>query len=81
MRRMFSGVVPAIYVLACTLPVSGQSGAKNGEWRSYGGDLGNTHYSPLDQINAGNFSKLQVAWRLKTDNLGPRPNSTSREHR
>jgi len=73
MRRMFSGVVPAIYVLACTLPVSGQSGAKNGEWRSYGGDLGNTHYSPLDQINAGNFSKLQVAWRLKTDNLGPRP--------
>ena len=50
-----------------------QSGAKNGEWRTYGGDLGNTHYSPLDQINAGNFNKLQVAWRFKTDNLGPRP--------
>ena len=73
MKRQFSGVVPAICMLACTLPVNGQSGAKNGEWRSYGGDLGNTHYSPLDQINAGNFSKLQVAWRLKTDNLGPRP--------
>ena len=62
----------AICVLACMLPVSGQTGAKNGEWRSYGGDLGNTHYSPLDQITAGNFSKLQVAWRFKTDNLGPR---------
>jgi quinoprotein glucose dehydrogenase len=73
MQRMFSGVVPAMCVLWCTLPVCGQSGATNGEWRTYGGDLGNTHYSPLDQIGAANFSKLQVAWRFKTDNLGPRP--------
>ena len=51
----------------------GQSGAKNGEWRTYGADLGNTHYSPLDQINAANFSKLQVAWRFTTENFGPRP--------
>ncbi len=50
-----------------------QTGAKSGEWRTYGGDLGNTRYSPLDQINGANFSKLQVAWRFKTDNLGPRP--------
>jgi quinoprotein glucose dehydrogenase len=73
MKRMLSGVVLAICALSCTLPVSGQSGAQNGEWRTYGGDLGNTHYSPLDQINGGNFSKLQVAWRFKTDNLGLRP--------
>src|ERR1700691_6168169 len=73
MRRMFSGVVLAICVLSCTLPLGAQSGAANGEWRTYGGDLGNTHYSPLDQIGAANFSKLQVAWRFKTDNLGPRP--------
>jgi quinoprotein glucose dehydrogenase len=53
--------------------VRGQSGAKNGEWPTYGGDLGNTRYSPLDQINAANFSKLEVAWRFKTDSLGPRP--------
>src|SRR5213593_3149453 len=52
---------------------SAQSGAKNGEWRSYGADVGNTHYSPLDQINASNFSKLEPAWHFKTDNLGPRP--------
>src|ERR1019366_3706511 len=32
-----------------------------------------TKYSPLDQINAANFNKLEVAWRFKTDNLGPRP--------
>lgn len=54
------------------LPIGAQTGARNGEWPTYGADLGNTHYSPLDQINAGNFNKLQVAWRLKTDNFGPR---------
>ncbi|HLH42158.1 MAG TPA: PQQ-binding-like beta-propeller repeat protein [Bryobacteraceae bacterium] len=53
-------------------PVSGQQGAKNGEWTTYGGDLGNTRYSPLDQINANNFNRLEVAWKFKTDNLGPR---------
>jgi quinoprotein glucose dehydrogenase len=48
-------------------------GTPSGEWRSYAGDLRNQHYSPLDQINAGNFTTLEVAWRFKTDNLGPRP--------
>ena len=33
----------------------------------------NTRYSPLDQINAANFNKLEIAWRFKTDSLGPRP--------
>src|SRR5215472_4275866 len=63
----------ALAISLAALPVLAQMGAQNGEWRSYGGDLGNTHYSPLDQINAANFYKLQVAWRFKTDNLGPRP--------
>ncbi len=44
-----------------------------GEWRTYGGDLRSTRYAPLDQINADNFSKLEVAWRFKTDAMGPRP--------
>ncbi len=39
----------------------------------YTADLRGSKYSPLDQINASNFSKLEVAWRFKTDNLGPRP--------
>ena len=37
-------------------------GTENGEWRSYAGDIAGTKYSPLDQIDAGNFSRLQVAW-------------------
>lgn len=72
MKPIFCGAVLALGSL-CALPVCGQTGAANGEWRSYGGDLGNTHYSALDQVNAGNFSKLEVAWRFKTVNLGPRP--------
>src|SRR4030095_8777706 len=60
-------------LLVGTTSLDAQSGAKNGEWRSYAGDVGSTRYLPLDQINASNFSKLEVAWRFKTDNLGPRP--------
>jgi glucose dehydrogenase len=50
-----------------------QTAPANREWRTYGADLANTRYLPLDQINATNFSKLELAWRFKTDSLGPRP--------
>jgi quinoprotein glucose dehydrogenase len=65
----------AMVILALTSPpvLKGQTGALKGEWRAYGGDSGHTRYSPLDQINAGNFNNLVVAWRFKTDHLGPRP--------
>src|SRR5438445_5567265 len=60
-------------LLCVAMNARGQSGTKNGEWRNYGGDLGSTRYAPLDQINADNFSKMEIAWRFKTDSLGPRP--------
>ncbi len=63
----------ASLLILATPPIAGQSGTRDGEWTTYGGDLGNTRYAPLDQINADNFSKLDVAWRFKTDSLGPRP--------
>ena len=65
-------VLIASAFLAVTAFVNAQT-AKPGEWPSYAGDLRNYRYSPLDQINAANFSKLEVAWRFKTDHLGPRP--------
>src|SRR6478735_7619921 len=46
---------------------------KKGDWPAYAGDTRGSRYSPLDQINAGNFNDLEVAWRFKTDNLGSRP--------
>ena len=54
-------------------PASAQTGAAGGEWRTYGGDLGSTRYSPLDQINAENFKDLEMVWRFNTANLGPNP--------
>ena len=72
-RRIARLGLVALLLIPATHRVLGQSGTEGGEWRTYGGDLGNTKYSPLDQINATNFSKLEIAWRLKTDNFGPRP--------
>src|SRR5919204_2658444 len=66
-----STLLTSMLLVACA-SLAAQSGTTNGEWRTYGGDLANTRYAPLDQINASNFSRLEVAWRFKTDNLGPR---------
>src|SRR6266511_3413863 len=84
MSRTVFRTVPAVIVLAAAIAsiaprLSGQAGTtappstKNGEWPMYTADLRGSKYSPLDQINASNFSKMEVAWRFKTDNLGPRP--------
>src|SRR4051812_16833025 len=74
-RRLFA----AFLILLCATfavsngRLSGQSAAQTVEWRTYGGDLASTRYSPLAQVTPANFNKLEVAWRFKTDPLGPRP--------
>ena len=69
--------VVAVIAWSLAPEVSSQStsmpSTKNGEWPMYTADLRGSKYSPLDQINASNFNKLEVAWSFKTDNLGPRP--------
>jgi len=65
--------VLALALAGATIHLRGQQRPPNREWTSYGADLSNTHYSPLDQINKDNFGKLEVAWRFKADALGPRP--------
>ena len=50
-------------------------GSGDAEWKTYGADLASTRYSPLDQINKDNFSKLKIAWRLTTNDFGPRPDT------
>ncbi len=70
--------------LGCWLPVVAvcvgglqatlaQTVAPDTEWRTYGGDLRSNRYAPLAQVSGQNFSSLEIAWRFKTDNLGPRP--------
>ncbi len=53
-----SGLAFAVALLA----TSALAQAK-GDWANFGGDLGDTKYSALDQINAGNIKKLKVVWR------------------
>ena len=82
MRHIAVRLLPAVGLVALGVAAltpriqgqnTGQPSTKNGEWPMYMADLSGSKYSPLDQINGSNFSKLEVAWRFKTDNLGPRP--------
>jgi quinoprotein glucose dehydrogenase len=84
MSRTVFRTVPAFVILAAALisiapRLAGQAGTsaqpttKNGEWPMYTADLRGSKYSPLDQISAANFNKLEVAWRFKTESFGPRP--------
>jgi quinoprotein glucose dehydrogenase len=77
MPRMIQGklrlIVPILLLAGTTAGLRGQSKPAGAEWTTYGGDLASTRYSPLDQITKDNFNKLEVAWRFKTDAMGPRP--------
>ena len=63
------GVVIAVITIGATAGSAQRShrpSTAQGEWPTYGGDLASSKYSPLDQIDARNFSQLRVAWRVKT---------------
>ena len=71
-RTRFGCVVLALAaLLGVPSPGSAQlTGLENGEWRYPGGDAGHTRSTPLNQIDASNFSDLQVAWIWRGDNFG-----------
>jgi quinoprotein glucose dehydrogenase len=59
--------IAVLMALVIGVDLSAQQGAPdNGEWPTYSGDLGGTKYSPLDQIDADNFSQLEIAWRWQS---------------
>lgn len=70
-RTVILATITALAVLAVAIPLTTFArqgsglvrGNKPGEWRYWGGDAYSTRYSPLDQINASNFSNLKVAWQ------------------
>src|SRR5215469_17515284 len=64
----------ALVVAALATAANAQTKA---DWAYYGGDIGDTKYSALDQINAKNIKRLKVVWRapavdpvLLTENPG-----------
>ena len=69
-KRLVAGAGLAALLLGGSVAFA-QTG-QNVDWTNYLGDITGSKYKPLDQINASNFSKLEVAWRFKTDNIGNR---------
>src|SRR5688572_6432496 len=63
--------VAVLVVVAAT--AFAQSPAPNIDWPTYGSNLASHRYSPAGEITKDNFNRLEIAWRLKTDFLGPRP--------
>lgn len=64
------------FALAVAIAVSAPGASQDrgnpyGEWRYIGGDAWHTRYTPLDQIDAGNFETLEQAWVWRGDNFGP----------
>ena len=73
MKRKALGFTILIGLLGAHSAIGAEAGTENGEWPTYGGDLSNTRYAPLDQIDAENFNDLEIAWRFNANSFGPSP--------
>ena len=62
MKSLHLAIAITAIILSPAQAVHAQEGAPNGEWHTFGGDLANTKYSALDQINRRNFKNLEVAF-------------------
>jgi len=71
--RLIPAALLAVSSLSSAQATHAPFTTQRGDWPSYGGDTRGLRYSPLDQITPSNFSSLEIAWRFKTDSLGPRP--------
>ena len=72
-HKKIGGIIATALVLLSGILAPASAQTKDTEWPTYGADLAGTHYRPLDQIDSSNFNKLEIAWRLKTDSFGNRP--------
>jgi alcohol dehydrogenase (cytochrome c) len=61
--------VSATLTLALLLGLVGSAAGQTTGWPVYGGDTGNTRYSPLDKLTPANVGKLKVAWALQLGSL------------
>jgi quinoprotein glucose dehydrogenase len=64
-------MIPGVAALAVSLIAAfAQAVPQKGDWPGYGRDPGGTRYSPLNQINTTNVSRLQRAWTYHTGERG-----------
>src|SRR4051812_49499918 len=57
-------------VVALSLPSQSAGPQSSHEWKVYGGNSDNTHYSSLKQINSANVKRLEMAWSFDTGETG-----------
>jgi quinoprotein glucose dehydrogenase len=72
------GLLAATGAMAQTPPsaaAAAPAAPANTDWTAPSASNRATRFAPLDQINAGNFNSLEVAWRFKTDNFGNHPDA------
>ena len=60
-RFFFAGL--CLLLIFCNSDDVGKPNQISQEWRHAGADHSSAKYSPLDQIDASNFSSLEIAWR------------------
>ena len=75
---IYRSAVTVLVLIYATLSMAATS---DGDWPSYGGDLGSQKYSPLDQINAENVKQLEMAWSWDSpDNVIVAENSKNNDN-
>jgi quinoprotein glucose dehydrogenase len=63
MRQVVAATIGLAGLAMIGVSLSAQTGVKNKEWHTYGGDQGHTKYSALDQIDRTNVKNLRIVWR------------------
>ena len=66
LTRRRKNLAIGLCVTAAGAFLAAQQRSAPGEWVSYGGTNWSQKYSPLDQITAGNFKDLKVAWTWRS---------------
>ena len=71
-RKLWTGVLILAAVIATPIAVAVQSGSATdgrsfagADWPFVGGDLANSRYSTLDQINTGTIGDLGAVWNMR----------------
>lgn len=70
MRFATSCCLTAIALCGAAGVLQAKADMPDGDWRTINRDLASTRYSPLDQINRDNVSRLAVAWSYPMRSFG-----------
>ncbi|MDG2420510.1 MAG: PQQ-binding-like beta-propeller repeat protein [Gammaproteobacteria bacterium] len=62
-------IISLTLLLSCSPAANDLDNNSKADWKHAGGDHSSAKYSPLSQINASNFTSLELAWRWKSADI------------